>query len=381
MKKLTLTSRLVFGGVIAVLISIASMGIFSTIRHTSDLETGAKEQLQRTAQNLVELIQLALVQEMNLTKEISVGNSVVDAATKVAKEGEESSAALVAGLKRKLMNAQTHVGENYEAIVVADLNGVVLADSLDGKFKGLEIGEREYFKLAKQGKYNTGEVSKSKATGTPVIPIAAPILSEQNEVVGVLAVILKVDYLLDRVAKVKVGKSGYAFMVDQNGIVNAHPNRDLIFKLDITKERGMQDLFKALISGESGAGYYTFGGNEKVAGYAPIPMAKWYVVVTESVEELRAPIRAMQGQMAVLGAILLLVIAGAVFFMGRKISRPIAVAVDGLFDASDQIASSAGHLSNLERAGCGRSIGAGCGHRGDIFITRRNVFHDKTECR
>ncbi len=346
MKRLTLTSKLVFGGVAAVLISISSMGIFSTIRHSSDLEAGARDRLHSTAQNMVELVQLALVQEMNLAKEIAVGNTTIDVATRVTKEGSESAAAPIAGLKRKLMSAQTNVGENYEAIVVAGLNGIVYADSLDGKLQGMEIGDGEYFKLAKQGKYNTGNVSKSKLSGDPIIPIAAPILSEQKELVGILTVIVKVDYLIERVAKAKAGQSGYAFMVDQNGIVNAHPNRDLIFKLDIKTEPGMQNMARALLAGESGAASYTFEGREMVAGYAPIPMAKWYVVVTESVDELRAPIKSMQKQMAVIGAILLLVIAGAVFFLGRRISRPIATIVDGLFDASHQISSAAGHLSS-----------------------------------
>ena len=269
MKRLTLTRQLVVGGVAAVLISISSMGIFSTIRNASDLEAGARDRLHGTAQNLVELVQLALVQEMNLAKEIAVGNTTIDVATKVTREGSESAAAQIAGLKRKLMSAQTNVGENYEAIVVTDLNGVVYADSLDGKSQGVGIGDREYFKLAKQGKYNTGDVSKSKFSGNPIIPIAVPILSEQKEVVGILAVIVKVDYLIERVAKVKVGQSGYAFMVDQNGIVNAHPNRDLIFKLDIKAEPGMENMARALlavsfqpsqVTTSAGAVGFTFAG-------------------------------------------------------------------------------------------------------------------------
>ena len=345
MKKLTLTSKLVFGGVAAVLISISSMGIFSTMKHTTDLEAMAIDRMHGTAEDIVELIQLALTQEMNLAKEIAVGNNAVDTATKVARDGKESAAAPIMSLQRKLVSAQTHIGENYECIVAMDMNGVVFADSLNGKLKGLEAGDREYFKLAKQGKYNTGDVAKSKASGKPIIPIAAPILSEQHEVVGVLTIIVKVDYLMDRVAKVKVGKSGYAFMVDQNGIVNAHPNREMIFKLDIKSEQGMQSIAKALLAGNSGAEYYTYGGSEKLAGYAPIRMAKWYVVVTESIDEVRAPIRAMQKQMAVIGIILLLVIGGAVFFQGRRISNPITKAVKGLSDASDQIASAANQLS------------------------------------
>ena len=259
MKQLTLTRKLVFGGIAIVLISVLSMGIVSTIDTSADLEASSKNLVQKTAQDIAELVQIALKQEMNMVKEIAVGNNAIDTATKVAREGKESAAAQIESLQRKLASAQTHIGENYEAIVALDLKGVAFADSLGGKLKGLKAGDREYFKLAKQGKYNIGNVSKSKVTGKPVVQLAGPIMTEQKEVVGVLAIVLKVDYLIDAVTKVKVGKSGYAFMVDQNGITIAHPNRELILKLDMKSVQGMEKITKAILAGESGVSDYALG--------------------------------------------------------------------------------------------------------------------------
>ncbi len=349
MKELTLTRKLMFGGMAAALISIFSMGVVSTSKHMADLQAGAKDQMHRSAQDIAELIQLMFTQEMNMAKEISVGNTTIDVAARVARKGSENAAEQIVSLQRKLANAQKHIGENYEAIVVIDLNGVTIADSQDGRFKGTEVGDRDYFKMAKQGKSSIGSVMQSKGSGQPVIPIAAPILTEQNELVGVLALVVKVDYLMDRVTKVKVGKSGYAFMVDQNGIVNAHPNRELINKLDIKSEPGMEKIAKAILAGETGAGYYTYRGDENIAGYAPVLMTKWCVVATEPMDELRVPIRALQNQMAVIGCILLLIIAVAVFFLGRRISNPIARAVECLSETSDQVASASGQVSSASQ--------------------------------
>ena len=328
------------------LISVLSMGIVSTIDTTAEIETSSKNQVQKTAQDIAEMVQIALKQEMNMVKEIAVGNNAVDAATKVAKEGIESASAQIESLNRKLANTQSHVGENYEAIVVMDLNGVTIADSLGGRNKGINIGERNYFKLAKQGKYNIGDVANSKGSGKPIVPIAGPILSEQKEVVGVLAVILKVDYLIDAVTKVKVGKSGYAGMVDQNGITIAHPNRELILKLDLKTVQGMEKITKAILAGESGVSDYILNGAKRMGGYAPVRMTGWSVLATEPLDEVLAPIRAMQMKMGLIGFILLTVIAVAVFFLGRRISKPITRAVVGLSDASDQIASAADAVSN-----------------------------------
>ncbi len=346
MKQLTLTQKLVFGGIAIVLISVLSMGIVSTIDTSAEIEAGSKSQVQKTAQDIAELVQIALKQEMNMVKEIAVGNSTVDMATKVAKEGIESAAAHIESLNRKLSNTQSHIGENYEAIIVLDLNGVEIADSLGGRNKGINLGEREYFKLAKQGKYNIGDVAISKYSGKPIVAIAAPIFSEQKEVVGVLAVVLKVDYLIDAVTKVKVGKSGYACMFDQKGIAIAHPNRELILKLDLKSTQGMENITKGILAGESGVSEYILDGVKKMGGYAPVRMTGWSVLATEPLDEVLTPIRAMQKKMALIGFILLTVIAGAVYFVGRKISKPITWAVVGLSDASDQIASAADAVSH-----------------------------------
>ncbi len=346
MKQLTLTQKLVFGGIAIVLISVLSMGIVSTIDTAAEIEASSKSQVQKTAQDIAELVQIALKQEMNMVKEIAVGNNAVDAATKVTKDGKESAAAQIESLQRKLANTQAHIGENYETIVAFDLQGVVYADSQGGKQLGIHAADREYFKLAKQGKFNIGDVSKSKGTGKPVVQLAGPILSEQKEVVGVLAIILKVDYLIDAVTKVKVGKSGFAGMVDQNCITIAHPDRELILKLDLKTVQGMEKLTKAILARESGVSQYALGGAERIGGYAPVQLTGWSVLATVPLDEVLTPIRAMQKKMALIGFILLTVIAGAVYFVGRKISKPITWAVVGLSDASDQIASAANAVSN-----------------------------------
>ena len=345
MKQLSLTWKLVLGGIAAVLIALGSMGTIQTIQQKTELENAVKELTQKTAQDIAEMVQITFLQEMNMAKEIAVGPNAVDTATKVAREGIESAAAQLAGLQRKLESAQKTVGENYEAIVVLGLDGITMADSVGGKLKGINTGERGYFKLAKQGQYNIGDIVKSKGSGKPIVPIAAPILTEQKEVVGVLAIILKLDSLLESIAKVKVGKTGYSYMVDQNGIVNAHPNQDLISKLDIKSEQGMKNIANAIMAGASGAAYYTYDGVEKIAGYAAVRITKWSVVATEPMNELRAPIRAMQLRMILLGFILLTAIAGCVFIFGRKISNPITRAVEGLSEASNQIASAAAQVS------------------------------------
>ena len=58
MKQLTLTRKLVFGGITIVLISVLSMGVVSTIDTSAEIEASSKTQVQKTAQDIAELVQV-----------------------------------------------------------------------------------------------------------------------------------------------------------------------------------------------------------------------------------------------------------------------------------------------------------------------------------
>jgi methyl-accepting chemotaxis protein len=346
MKKLTLTAKLVLGGVATVLVSVTCIGVVAMMKISTDLESLSSNEVTRTAQNIADMVQLALTHEVNMAKEIAAGNTSIDTAAKVAKEGTEKAILQIESLERKLASAQNEIGQNYEVIVAIDLNGVVYADSIGGKTKGIKVTDREYFKLAKEGKYAIGAVVKSMATGNPIAPVAVPITAGKKEVVGVLAIMLKTDYLADKITRVQIGKSGYAFMLDQNGMMIAHPSKELILNLDIKVEQGMEEIARTILAGGVGASDYVYKGQRKIAGYAPVPITKWSVCATEPVTELKAPIRAIQQHMALMAAILLVVITAGAVFIGRRISKPISRAAQDLFEVSDQVASAAHEISS-----------------------------------
>ena len=123
---------------------------------------------------------LALQQEVKLVQEIATGNTTVSAATAKA-QGMETG---VFDLDRKLANAYKKIGNDYEAILVADAQGKVYADSAGGKNNGMNLAERAYFKKAKQGQANVSTAVKSKLSGNPIAPVAAPVYSETGQFAG-----------------------------------------------------------------------------------------------------------------------------------------------------------------------------------------------------
>ena len=352
MKKIStrsLTGKLTFGGIIAVLLPVLCVGIFSALKAGDELDKGARARMLTTAGTLADTIQLALTQELNVVKGISVDPDAIELATKVSKEGVESSVPLIENFQRKLTSMQAHVGQNYETMVLINREGKVYADSLNGKMKGINTTDRDYFKNAIQGKSSIGNPSPSKATGNPIIPLAVPVLSANEEVVGVMTIIVKIDYLSEKVAGAKLGRSGYAFVLDRNGTVLVHPDKQHILKTDFSKLPGMERLAESALSGEAGEQDYIFNKVHKTAAYAPVNLTGWSVVACQATDEVMEPVRAMQRQITLIGGGFLIAIGGIVFLFGRQISKPILFAVNGLLGVADQVASAASQISTASQ--------------------------------
>jgi methyl-accepting chemotaxis protein len=344
MKKLTLTQKLMLGGFFLVLSPVMCVGALSISKCSDEVETACRNQVAAMAKNFAEMIQLALVQEINMAESISISGPVVSFATAAAQKGQisveqsELAARQISALKSK-------IGRNYEAIFIAGTDGRILLDSEGGSYKTISISDREYFKSAMQGQVDIRSVVNSKATGQPIAPMGAPIFSENKGVVGVLVILLKIDYLVEKLTQARVGTTGYAYMLDRNGLVIAHPDKKHILKTDTKTLKGMEQIISSALSAKSGVEFYVYAGQPKVAGFAPVQLSGWSVLVSEPLSELRAPIRAMQADIMLIGGGLVLLALLLVYLFGRSLSKPIIRATRGLMESSCQVASASSQVS------------------------------------
>jgi hypothetical protein len=74
----------------------------------------------------------------------------------------------------------------------------------------------------------------SKATGLPVLVLAAPIKDAGGAIKGVMAGVVDLGEFTGLVMnRIKIGKTGYAYMLTKDGKVAAHPDKKLILKLNL----------------------------------------------------------------------------------------------------------------------------------------------------
>ncbi len=230
----------------------------------------------------------------------------------------------------KLARLKTEYGY-YEDISLVNTDGLAVASNNDAVVGKMNVGDRPYFKAAMAGELFVSDVIVSRGSGNPVFIIAVPVTDKQ-QVKGVLVGIVSVDSFTQQfIIPVKIGQTGYAVLINKDGLTIAHPDSTRIMKVDVSKlEFGKQILAK-----KNGVLQYTMDGVEKTAAFREIEGIGWIVIVNVPNAEILAPVRS-------LGQINLLVVLGVVavatvliFFITSTVVKPINSVVAGLRDAAE----------------------------------------------
>lgn len=350
MKKGSLSFKLVSGGILAVLIPLLVIGIFSVSKASKALETISKEQATNIAKDMSNLTQMTLMEELKAAKQLSSGNAVIEAAAKVAGEGVENASFEIDVLGNELSRIMAQVGTQYESVFVCDINGIVFADGLGGKTKGVNISERDYFMAAKAGKASIGSVTRSKVSGLPMFSACAPVFSAAGKFVGAAAFIVKLEFLSEIITTVKVGETGYPFMIDGKGLIIAHPNENHVLTTNLAQERGMETIIGQMTAQQRGVENYVFEGIEKIAAYAPVELTGWSIGVTQPTQEFLGAAHAIRNLILLVGGIFLALTILAVLYFARGITKPIQRIIDGLNDGAGQVASASGQIASSSQS-------------------------------
>jgi methyl-accepting chemotaxis protein len=334
----SITFRLVFGGCVAVLIPLLIVGAVSIYEATTALSEVSENNAHKYAQNLAQTVETTLGLQTVTASAFATDTEVIQTLEKVKNLGAEGAAGDLALLRQDMKKKFKVLGQDYLGIFVTDENGTLVTGELASgeEYKGPNISTREYYQEAKQtGSTVVGDIVKSKATGDLIYVVCAPVKSSTGEFLGVFGISVKADLLVSVVSGTKVGETGYAFMVDKNGIINSHPNEKFILELDLKTLKGMEDITTEMLSGNNGVQNYTFKGVDKIAGYAPVSVKKWSIALTQNREEfLQAPNSIRNSLIGVVIAAQLIV-GFLIYFSSKKITRPINAAVAGLKDIAE----------------------------------------------
>jgi len=345
-KKLNIGTKLLAIGMTLIIIPLLVVAFLAVSNATKGLKAIENEQLAGTTLALAEGVNYVLEAEMKLTRELSIKNEVVAAAFSVESKGVKNSAGKIKTVSEALTKFMETkgVGETYDAVIAADTDGVVFADGNRGIYNGVSLADRDYFRAAITGSTSVGKPVLNKITKEPFTGVAAPIYSPEGKIIGMIATLLKIGFLDNLVSGTQIGETGYAFMMDKEGLAVAHPNKENILKLNIAKLDGMEEISRKMLAGQRGVSHYEFDGDAKTGGYAPVKCNGWSIGLSLPDNEFLAPAHKVRNLVAIVGILFLIVSFVIYFFFARGISRPLQRCAemaqniaDGNFDAKIDI--------------------------------------------
>ena len=220
------------------------------------------------------------------------------------------------------MEAARKSDKAYESMVFAEASGV----SHDSQGPVANVAAREYFKQALSGKASVSDPVISKATGHAVVVVAVPVKSAGKSA-GVLFGAINMEELSRKVLAIKIGKTGYAYMVQGDGLTIVHPDQAMVMKDNILQNpnapRELKQTTEKMVKGDRGLTRYSYNGTDKMVAFAPIPNSRWSLALTAPVAEITEVLSSLTLISLATIAVVLLVAAVVVILFARRIARPI----------------------------------------------------------
>ncbi|KNF08960.1 methyl-accepting chemotaxis protein McpC [Gottschalkia purinilytica] len=239
---------------------------------------------------------------------------------------------------------------------IIDPNG----NMTDNKGSTVLIKNKEYFNRAMNGESVMSEPFNSTAVNKTVITYSVPI-NYNNQVIGVLQATRDSVGLTNLIKDIKIGKSGYASVINNDGTLIAHTDQKLLkqgFNLFKSNDNssGLSNIAKKIKNKEKGIDEYTLDGVKKIMAFAPIDNTNWSLAITVPEDELLSSVDSLKTTMFILINIFALITCFIAVSVVSRIVGPIKklaqyydkmAAGDFTIEMSDTLISRKDELGNL----------------------------------
>ena len=204
---------------------------------------------------------------------------------------------------------------------------------------------------------------------------ATPMKTKANETIGVIVSGWKMDTTNRIINEIRLGKTGYAFLIDKDGTFIAHPDKNMILNANIKNVKGLDRLAKRMVALEEGMEECVHQGRNNVVAFTPVKLTGWSLGLMIPKSEYMTPITKMRN--------IILIVSIVLLDMGHPANDHQA---DRAYHGKPCSRRRPGRVrvvsgGNLEPIPGGRRIKRGGVPRRDIIFPRGDVIDDQTDCR
>ena len=182
------------------------------------------------------------------------------------------------------------------------------------------------FVIALAGKQAVSKVFYAQQSKIPLVDYYSPLTTEKGIVAGVIKSRVQLDGLWDLVSQIRVGDTGYAYIVDDEGRLIAHPDIDLVLANPNYGGRKIISALSAVPTPSLTPDDYLYKNERNIpviANGVTIPFLNWAVIVEQPVSEAFSRLNLLQNLFysTMFGSIVLAFAAS--ILLSRSLTRPI----------------------------------------------------------
>ncbi|WP_461208548.1 methyl-accepting chemotaxis protein [Desulfocurvus sp. DL9XJH121] len=216
--------------------------------------------------------------------------------------------------------------DNYWALFVFDAQGRILAggNARGDDLTGGDRSARDYVRdiLAGHETFLGKSLLRAKSGGgLPVAAVAHAVRDDSGRVVGGVGLFPNWTVLTERyIAPVRIGQSGYGFIIDGQGTIIAHADPAMCFK-NVADQPFVRDA----LARKNGSLEYGWGDDKKYMTFKTFERTGWLTGMSAYESDLAATAISQRNMLMAGGALCgLLVVAAIVVALRRLIQKPVS---------------------------------------------------------
>jgi methyl-accepting chemotaxis protein len=161
------------------------------------------------------------------------------------------------------------------------------------------------------------------ATDVTMSTVAVPAYDTNKQLLAIVTADIDLVTIQDIVKNTKVGKTGWAILLDRQNQYIAGPDPDKLMKLNVSQDpnRSFASLSEALLSNAAGQAAYSDDNGLNHVYYEKIPQLDWTLLLIIPEQELKEPLSEMMRLLLIVSLIGIVIISATIWLYSRFIAN------------------------------------------------------------
>lgn len=339
----SIKQKLIIVTLMLVIIPFVLSNVLNNYFITKDYQVSMEEDSKELAGSIADYVKLFVEKAYSITEEIASNSDVVS---------------FDSDRQKSVLTNSSSKNTYFELLYIQGVDGMQTARSQG------ELGDRSnrwWFTQITGDKQPFVSKSYFSLTGnTAVTSIFIPIYDNASNLLGIMGSDLKLDALQSTVEKFSTGKGFYAYILDGEGAVIAHPDSTQVTEMynyktlkrtalvkdnngnilkdengnqktelkDIQVPEKLKEITEAALNGESGVvEYRDSNGDVVISAYNSIQLPgksdNWAVITVQKKSDALNFVSSIMNRNIIIAAILVLIVIFLTYFTSNSITKPI----------------------------------------------------------